>query len=101
MTPNELDAVQAEATILGFRLAVVAGDNVETEHVLFRALNANEERFGYLAAATLRHVIDNVLAPLLDVTSELHRAGALSHDLRQGLADALANAEKTLGGGQP
>lgn len=98
MNPEHLESIQEQATILGFRLATVAGDATETEHVLFQAVSADEEHFGLLAAATLRHVIDNVLAPLLDVADELHAAGHLSHSMRGGLADALANAEATLGG---
>lgn len=95
----DTDELERAATLLGFRLAVVAGDDLETERMTTQALEVwGADAFGFLAAATLRHVVDNVLAPVLDVCDELHKAGALSADLRDGLADALANAEATLGG---
>lgn len=96
----DMDSLHADATVLGFHLAAIAGDDTEVEHLLFQALAADEERFGMLSAATLRHVIDNVVAPLLDVTDELQKAGYLSQNMRAGLANARANAERVRGGGR-
>lgn len=95
----DLDALQAAATVLGFKLAVNAGDEPATDLVTGEALQTwGADGFGYVAAAALRHVISNIVSPLLDITAEMYARGLVDVDVRDGLRDAMRNAEQMLGG---
>lgn len=95
----DLDQIDAAATLLGYRLAVACDSPEAIGDVLTAALEDNGPVFGQVAAGALRMVVENILAPVLEVTDKLADAGYLLSDLRAGLADACANAEATLGGG--
>lgn len=94
----DLDRLDADATLLAYRLAVACDSSEAITDVLTHALDEHGPIFGQVAAAALRNVVEGVLAPVLEVTDRLADAGYLRADLRAGLADALANAEATLGG---
>lgn len=96
----DLSRFEGDATLLAFRLAVASDDASAVSDVLSDALESQGvETFGHLAAAALRVLTENVVAPLLEVTDALGDAGYLKADVRAGLEDALANAEAALGGG--
>ena len=93
----DVDQIQAAATTLGFDLAAAAHDPEQVEQVLAAVLTKHgDNAFGYITASALRHVVANILNPVLEVTDELHKYGHLAHDLRAGLADAARNARETL-----
>lgn len=93
----DLDQIQTAATILGFDLAAASDCPADVDRLLEAALAEHGPKgIGYVLGAALRHVVVNVLAPVLEVTDELHKVGALSHDLRDGLADAAFNAREAL-----
>lgn len=96
----DLDRLEADATILAYRLAVACDSPAAVLDVLTDALTTHGPIFGQVAACALRDVVEHVLAPVLEVTDRLADVGYLRADLRAGLVDALANAENALGGGQ-
>lgn len=94
----DLDRMGADATLLAYRLAVACDSPEAIGDVLSDALETHGPIFGQVATGALRTVVEHILAPVLEVTDRLADAGYLRADLRAGLADALANAEQTLGG---
>ncbi len=93
----DMDQIQSQAVRFAFDMAAACGDRAELERVSQAHVAEAGSAFGYVAAAALRNLAENVLDPVLDVTDKLHQTGHLNHDLRAGLADAAANARKELG----
>ncbi|QOR69135.1 hypothetical protein IM660_10350 [Ruania alkalisoli] len=94
----DMDQIQSQAVRFAYDMAAACGDRAELERVSEQHLaEAGTGAFGYVAAAALRNMTEQVLDPVLDVTDRLHETGHLAHDLRAGLAEAAANARKELG----
>lgn len=94
----DLDQIDAAATLLAYRLGTACDSSDALGDVLTAALQEHGPIFGQVCAGSLRIVVEHILAPVLEVTDALGDAGYLKADLRAGLANALANAEATLGG---
>lgn len=91
----DFDRLQADATMLMYEMAASAGDDNETDRVGARWAGSHDpDYFGYLCSAALSLLVRNVLAPTLDVASEI------GVDLRTGLRRACEDALRDLGGGK-
>ena len=89
----DIGQVQAEATVLAYRMAAYCDDPTELDRVATDAVaTLGPDGFGYVAAAALRILAEHILEPTLQVTD------ALGVDLRPGLESGLRNAETTAGG---
>ncbi len=91
LSSAEVDRIQAEATILGYELALTSHDPVAVDVVL---RSAREEigapHFKHVTAEALRHVTVNVIAPMVEVA----QANGLDHT--DTIAYAVRNARDTL-----
>lgn len=87
----DVDRIQAEATILGYELALTSHDPVAVDVVL---RSAREEvgaaHFKHVTAEALRHVTVNVIAPMVEIA----QANGLDHT--DTIAHAVRNARETL-----
>ncbi|RZU31164.1 hypothetical protein [Blastococcus saxobsidens] len=89
----DIDVIQARATVLGFELATFHDDPPEIDRVMAEALTElGPEAFGYVAAAALRHVVENVVNPLMDVAD----AAGVGDSVHAGLVAAARHAREVL-----
>lgn len=87
----DLDAIQARGTRLGYDLSVASDDATALDELCAAAVaEVGPQGFGYVAAAALRHVVENILQPLIEV------AEAHGHPIRAGLTDAAEQAQRDL-----
>ncbi|WP_370332600.1 hypothetical protein [Mycolicibacterium hippocampi] len=89
----DFDKLQSDATMLMYEMAASAGDDDATDQVGAKWAGSNDpDYFGYLCSAALSLMVRNILAPTLDVASEV------GVDLRPGLKRACDDAVRDLGG---
>lgn len=85
----DMDAIQARATLLGFDLSVACDDATELDRISAEALaEVGPREFGYVAAAALRHVIENVVDPLMAI------ANAYEIPVHEQMAEAAKQARE-------
>lgn len=88
------DRIDRAATIFMLALAANSDDSEALPAIATETLQREgPEGFGYVAAAAVKLMAENVVEPLLQVTDQ-----TCSHDMRGGLRDAYENAVRTLGG---
>jgi hypothetical protein len=86
-----VDPYQSAGSRLGYDLAAASDDPTALDQLWADALTTHgPEAFGHVAAAALRHVIEHVVHPLVDL-AERH-----SHPARQRLTDAADHAHRNL-----
>lgn len=89
----DIDVIQARGTVLGFELATFNDDPPEVDRVLAEALaELGPRAFGCIAAAALRHVVENVVGPLMLIADGV----GVGDTVHQGLAAAARNARESL-----
>ena len=87
----DVDRIQAEATILGYELALTSHDPVAVDVVLRSAREeVGADHFKHVTAEALRHVTVNVIAPMIEIA----QAHGLDHTDTIGFA--VRNARDTL-----
>jgi len=86
-----MDEIQKAGTLLGYDLAAAADNPAELERIIGRALTTvGSASFGYVCAAALRFVVEDLLEPLIEV-GEAH-----GHPIRARMADAALKAREDL-----
>lgn len=91
------DQIQIDATLLAYEMASFSDDPEELDRIAAETLTrVGAGGFGFVATAALRMMTEHILEPVLAVTDRCREAGALSHDLRDGLFQAFENATATL-----
>lgn len=89
----DVDMIQARATVLGFELATFNDDPPQMARVLAEELaEVGPQAFGCIAAAALRHVVENVVGPLMSVADE----AGVGDSVHAGLVAAAENARGVL-----
>lgn len=89
----DIDLIQARATRLGFEMATFHDDPTELDRVSAEALaEVGAQAFGYVTAAALRHVVENIVGPLMAIADE----AGVGDAVHAGLAAAARNAGEVI-----
>jgi len=90
-----MDAILARAVHLGFELAVFHDDPPQLDRLFAEALDELGSReYGYVVAAALRHVVENVFSPIIAIADE----AGVGDSVHLGLVKAAQEAREVLTG---